>query len=350
MKQDSKLKKILRKVAAVLYKGRHFFLKLLIAVLTLSVSVILIFFLLRLMPGDVVQNYALKLQGQRNISYDEAYRLATQLLNYDPNENIFLAFFNYVGGLFKGNFGTSLYIQDVTTLSLLAQRLPWTLFISSVALLISFGLGTWLGAKMARKRNGVLDTVGTSYIVVSSSVPDYLIGLLLVSIFAYRLNLFPASGNYDAFVSTPGFNLPFIGSVLYHAFLPILAYVISQMGIWMIMMRSSTIGVLGEDYIMAARARGLRPSTISGRYLKRNAMLPLITGVAGSFAALFGGSPLMESIFNYPGIGYTLSDRIVARDWFIVQGILLFTSMVIIIVNLLVDYIYPLLDPRVKRQ
>lgn len=333
-----------------MYKNRQFFVKLFIALLTLAVSVIIIFFLLRLMPGDVVQTYALKLQGQRNISYEEAYKLATQLLNYDPNENLFVAFFNYAGGLFKGNFGTSLYIQDVTTVSLIADRLPWTLLVSSIALLISFTLGTWLGAKMARKSNGVLDTLGTSYIVVSSSVPDYLVGLLMVFVFAYRLKLFPASGNYDAFVCSPGFNLPFIGSVLYHAFLPIAAYVVSQTGIWMIMMRSSTIGVLGEDYIMAAKARGLKPSTISGRYLKRNAMLPLITGVAGSFAALFGGSPLMESIFNYPGIGYTLSDRIVARDWFVVQGILLFTSIVIIVVNLLVDYIYPLFDPRVKRQ
>ncbi|MGN1040358.1 MAG: ABC transporter permease, partial [Candidatus Fimimonas sp.] len=207
MKKD-KTKKFFHQTAAFLYKHRRLFVKLLIALLTLAVSVILIFFLLRLMPGDVVQTYALKLQGQRNISYEEAYKLATKLLNYDPNENIFVSFFNYVGGLFQGNFGTSLYIQDVTTVSLIADRLPWTLLVSSIALLISFTVGTWLGAKMARKRNGLLDTLGTSYIVVSSSVPDYLVGLLLVFVFAYRLNVFPASGNYDAFVCTPGFNLP----------------------------------------------------------------------------------------------------------------------------------------------
>lgn len=341
---------VFKGTATFLYKYRQVFIKLLIALLTLAVSTIIVFFLLRLMPGDPVREYALTLMGQRNISYEEAYRLATSQLNYDPNENVFAAFFKYAGAIFRGDFGRSIRVAEVSTVSIIAERLPWTLLISSIALLLSFTIGTWLGAKMAKKRSGALDGVGTTYIVVSSSVPDYLIGLLLVSLFAFRLQWFPEMGNYDAFECTPGFNLKFIGSVLYYAFLPITAYTISQTGVWMIMMRSSTVGVLGEDYVTAAKARGLSPGTISGRYLKRNAMLPLITGVAGSFAALFGGSPLMENIFNYPGIGQALSEAINTKDWFIVQGILLFSSIVIILVNLLVDYVYPLFDPRVKRQ
>lgn len=335
-------------VARFFVKHAYFFKKLGIALLTLACSTVIIFFILRLIPGDVVREYALQIASKRGISYDAAYQIAIQLLNYDPEASVFVQFFKYVGGLFRGNLGSSMYVDGVTANLLIKQRLPWTLFITSVALIISFLIGTWMGSFMARKRKGAANVALNTYIVTSGSVPDYLMGLLLVLLLAYTVPIFPAQGNFDINVSTPGFNLTFFIDVIYHAFLPVFAYVLVQTGSWALLMRGSSIGVLGEDYINAARARGLRTGTITRKYLKRNAMLPLITTLAITFAALFGGSTLMESIFNYPGIGLELAARIGQKDYFVVQGIMFFSSAMVIVVNLLTDSIYSLVDPRVR--
>ena len=330
-------------------KYSYFFAKIGVSLLTLSLTTILLFFLLRLIPGDILELYALKLQNQQGITYDRAYELAKQLLNFDPNENVFQAFFRYIGGLFRGELGTSYLETGVSANTLIATRLPWTLFICSVSLIISFFLGLLIGSRVAEKRKGIFAKLTSGYIAVSGSIPDYLLALLLVIIFAYNLNWFPAQNNYDAFSTTPGFNLPFIGSVLYHAFLPILSYSIVQTGTWILQMRGSAIGVLGEDFILAAKARGLKERTIRSKYLQRNALLPLVTMFGVSFGTLFGGSTLMESIFNYPGIGLEISNRIVNKDYMVVQGLIFFSAAMVILVNLVVDLIYPLIDPRVRK-
>ncbi len=347
--QNNGFKKAMKYVGRFFSKYRYFFAKVGISLLTLALATILLFFILRLIPGDIVELYALKLQQQQGISFERAYELAAQLLNFDPNENVFEAFIRYVGGLFRGELGESYLETGVSANSLIATRLPWTLFISSVSLFISFILGTIIGGFVAQRRKGVADKAATSFIAISGSVPDYLIALVLVIVFSYQLGWFPAQNNYDAFSVTPGFNLPFIGSVLYYAFLPILSYTIVQTGNWILHMRGSCIGVLGEDYILAARARGLSESTIRRRYMKKNALLPLITQLGVSFGALFGGAVLMESIFNYPGIGLEISNRIISKDYMVVQGLIFFSAAMVILVNLVVDLIYPLVDPRVRK-
>lgn len=337
-------------VVAFFKKYHYFFEKLGISLLTLTLSTILLFFILRMIPGDIVELYALKLQNQQGITFDRAYELATQLLNYDPNENVFSAFFRYIGGLFQGKLGDSYLEEGVSANTLIATRLPWTLFISSVALFISFFIGIAVGGYIATHRNGVANKVASGYIAITGSIPDYLLALLFVIIFGYTLKWFPTQNNYDAFNTTPGFNFPFIGSVLYHAFLPILSYSVVSIGSWILHMRGSAIGVLGEDYILAARARGLPERTIRSKYVRKNALLPLITMLGISFGALFGGATLMESIFNYPGIGLEISNRIIAKDYLVVQGLIFFSAFMVIIVNLIVDLIYPLIDPRVREK
>ena len=330
-------------------KYSYFFAKIGVSLLTLALTTILLFFLLRLIPGDIIELYALKLQNQQGITYERAYELAKQLLNFDPDENVFQSFFRYVGGLFRGDLGTSYLETGVSANTLIATRLPWTLFISTVALVISFVLGTTIGCYVAANRNAILSKITDGYIALSGSIPDYLLALLLVIVFAYTLNWFPAQNNYDAFTTDPGFNFPFILSVLEHAFLPILSYSLVQTGTWILQMRGSTIGVLGEDYILAARARGLKDSTIRRKYLRRNALLPLVTMFGVSFGTLFGGATLMESIFNYPGIGLEISSRIINKDYMVVQGLIFFSAAMVILVNLVVDIIYPLVDPRVRK-
>ena len=347
--RDGKIKKIFGVIGKFLQKYSYFFGKVGISLITLILSTIALFFLLRMIPGDIVELYALRLQNQQGITFERAYQLAAQLLNYDPNENIFQAFVRYMGGLFRGELGTSYLETGESANSLIATRLPWTLFISSVSLFISFFIGIAVGGFVAQKRKGIANKVASGYIAVSGSVPDYLIALILVIVFAYQLGWFPAQNNYDAFKVTPGFNLPFILNVLYYAFLPILSYTIVQTGNWILHMRGSCIGVLGEDYILAARARGRGEGLIRRKYMKKNALLPLITQFGVSFGALFGGATLMESIFNYPGIGLEISNRIVNRDYMVVQGLIFFSAAMVILVNLVVDLIYPLVDPRVRK-
>lgn len=347
------MKNVIRKISKSVYSfisnNIYYFKKVFIALLTLSSSVILIFLILRLIPGNIVREYAITLAQKRGISYDAAYQMAVSLLHFNPDETIIMQFFRYIEGLFQGNLGQSLYVDTVTANSLIAQRLPWTLLVTSFALIISFILGTSIGTYMARKRKGVVTNSLNSFIVVSSSIPDYLVGLILVLFLAYRLQIFPSQGNYNIFVSTPGFNLTFILDVLYHAALPVLSFVVVQTGSWALLMRGNAIGVLGDDYIKAAQARGVSEKHIQKRYLKRNAMLPLVTSLSLTFGALFGGSTLMETIFNYPGLGMELASRIGIKDYFVVQGLMFFTSAMVIIVNLVTDLIYPLIDPRVKR-
>ena len=140
-------------------KYSYFFAKIGVSLLTLALTTILLFFLLRLIPGDIIELYALKLQNQQGITYERAYELAKQLLNFDPDENVFQSFFRYVGGLFRGDLGTSYLETGVSANTLIATRLPWTLFISTVALVISFVLGPTIGCYVAEKRNGILSKI-----------------------------------------------------------------------------------------------------------------------------------------------------------------------------------------------
>jgi peptide/nickel transport system permease protein len=330
------------------FQFRFFFLKLGISLLTLAAVVILSFILIVNMPGTVIDSFAMELSIQRRISLDQAMILAKQMLNYDPDASLFSRFSVYIQQLAQGNLGISVKNNAKSVNVILVELLPRTLFISSLSLAISFVFGTFLGSRATWKRNSIGAKMLDGYVVVSNTIPDYIVALILITIFAFRLGWFPNQGAYDAMI-IPGFNLPFILSVLFYASLPVAAYVFSQLSFWTMQMQGSAMGVLGEDFINAARARGIPKRIIVRKYLKRNAMLPLVTQLAISFGVMFGGAPLMESIFNYPGIGQAFSQAIVQRDYYVVQGILLFVSVIVIGVNLIADTIYSQIDPRVRR-
>lgn len=340
----------LKRVRMFFSKHQYILSKIGMSLVTLLLAMAILFFLLRMIPGDLVQLYAQGLQAERGITYEQAHDLAVQMLHYDPDESIFRSFIRYFSGLARGDLGRSITQTNISANLLIAKRLPWTLFLSSCALFISFFLGTFIGGFVAERRKGIVSKLVSAYIALSGSIPDYLIALLLVIVFAYRLKWLPAQNNYDVFTVTPGFNLPFILDVLEHGCLPIMASVLAHTGGWIMQMRGSCIGVLGEDYILAARARGLSPRTIRKRYMKRNAMLPLVTTLGMSFGGLFGGAVLMESIFNYPGIGLEISSRILSKDFMVVQGLIFFAAFMVIMINLIVDLIYPWFDPRVRRE
>lgn len=336
-------------VYKLMHKYRFLWRRIGIAILTLILAVFLIFFLLRFIPGSSVDLFAKTLADQRGITIEEARELAVTILGYDPEANVFVQFFGYISNLFKGNLGQSLYDPNLTVNKVIGKTLPWTLFLSIVSLAISFFIGIIMGSKMAWSKNKIANSARMTYVISSSSIPDFIFGLLMLTLFASIWPIFPSSGAYDINFSTPGFNFKFIIDCLYHAALPIFSYVFIQTSAWALTMRGNCISVLGDDYIFAAKARGIPNNIIANKYLRKNAMLPLITSLALTFAATFGGSPLMENIFNYPGIGQQFSIYIGQREYFMILGILLFESAIIILANLITDSLYAIIDPRIRK-
>jgi peptide/nickel transport system permease protein len=185
--------------------------------------------------------------------------------------------------------------------------------------------------------------------VFTQSIPDFLIALLLLIVFAVRLRLFPLRGAYSAEV-IPGFNISFFLNALYHAVLPVAAYTIYTVGGWALSMKAAATTVLTEDYINTARAKGLKEGRILIKYLGRNAIMPLIPGLAVSFGSMLSGAMFIEHIFCYPGVGHFFGVSIGNRDFILMQGLLLLTTMSIVIANFMADVFYSLIDPRVKLQ
>ena len=328
----------------------HYILKRLgIAVLTIAVSSILSFVLLRCMPGDIFQNQARERARALNIPLDEAYRQIVLQYNYDPSEPMLKQAARYYGGILHGNLGVSMYNPGRTVNDYVAYALPWTLFIVCIALALSFFLGIGLGGVMAWRRKGWLSSFIMLFCTITSSIPVFVFAFLLMVFFVFQLGWFPMSGAYDIMVD-PGFNLPFFLSACYHAVLPIFTFVLVSMGSWALQMKASGIAVMGEDFIFAARARGIPESVIRTRYVMRNAMLPIVTSVAIVFSGMIGNGAFVESVYIYPGMGKILAEASGRRDFSVMQGVLLIISVTTILANFIVELFYSKLDPRIKRE
>jgi len=323
---------------------------LLQALLTVWAVVTFTFFLVRLMPGNPIDVYVAFLMNQSNVTYDEALQQAASQFSFDPEASVFQQYLSYLGDLLRGDLGQSITSTGTQVVDQIARYLPWTLFCVGLGLLISFALGMVFGMIIAYTRNSLLDTVVSFFAAVLGAVPDYIWGLLILVIFGVQLgwfNIGQLRGTYDPGL-TPGFTPAFIWSVLEHAFLPVLVYVIGTLGSWTLNMRSSTISVLGEDYVNVARARGLPPGRVASSYVGRNAALPLFTLLAVNIGLVIGGSVIIEELFVYKGIGSFLFFSISQRDYTSMQGVFLVIAISVVVANILADLLYSRLDPRVR--
>lgn len=322
--------------------------KLATCILTMIVSLLLIFFVIQSMPGDPVKTLAQDYIRTGQMTYDQAYNKAKLALNYDPDEPVLNRFVTYVKGIATGNLGQSMsFKESVSTIVL--EALPWTLLVCSISLFLSFSVGVILGIYVAWKRSKVLDGVLTGYQAILGSIPDYIVAYLLVLLFSLILGLFPSKGAYSSTV-TPGFNFEFIISVLKHAALPILAYFLTTLAGWIMGMKANCLSVLGEDYINYAKARGISNKRIIFSYLGRNAMLPMVTSVAISFGMMFGGSPLIENLFVYPGVGYYLTTAISRRDYPLMQGMFLMIIVMVLLSGVFAEFLNTRLNPRLREK
>ena len=308
------------------------------------------FFLIRLMPGNPLDIKIDQLQRQQNISYDDARSRAASLFGFDPDKPVGEQYVDYIGKMLHGDLGLSITSPGVKVTDQIIQYLPWTLFSVGLGLLISFTLGVGLGLAMAYWRGGILDNTVTVISSILYGIPDYIIPLLLIIVVGIQWGWFSPGamrGGVDPSIK-PAFTLEYIGSILKFALLPILTYVLSSVGGWILSMKSSTLSTLGEDYINVAKARGLSERRILTGYVGRNALLPLVTRLAISIGFVVGGSVIVEELFQYPGIGRNLLRAINARDYTTMQGMFLVITIAVVVSNVLADLLFGVLDPRVR--
>jgi peptide/nickel transport system permease protein len=287
---------------------------------------------------------------QYGYSYDEAKNQAQSLFAIDADKPLPAQYFDYLNNLLHGNLGMSITSPGTTVWQIINSRIWWTIFSVGTALLLSFGIGVLLGMIMAYRRNTWIEGLLSGFASVTHSIPNYLLAILIIITFGVRLGWIPFSDMRGAI--SPGqeveFSLAFARDALYHASLPILIYVLTSIGGWMLLMKSSTISALEEDFVTAARARGVPEWRVLFFYVGRNAILPLFTQLTISIGFVVGGSLLVEPIFKYEGIGERLYAAISKRDYTVLQGIFLMITISVVIANLLADLFYSRLDPRIR--
>jgi peptide/nickel transport system permease protein len=248
--------------------------------------------------------------------------------------------------LLHGDLGISISSGMAPVSEVIGAALPWTLVLVGTATIISFVVGTILGAVVGWRRGGRLDLL-VPVTTFLGAVPYFWLGLIFIAVFSSLLGWFPAGHAYELGV-TPGWNLEFIGQVISHAALPAITIVIASVGGWVLGMRNMMLTVLDEDYITVAQAKGMPNRRVLWRYAARNAVLPQIQSFALALGFIVGGTLVMEMVFSYPGIGLLLLNATNAKDYALMQGIFLVLVLTVLVANILADIAYAILDPRVR--
>ncbi|RIK44150.1 MAG: ABC transporter permease [Chloroflexi bacterium] len=317
-------------------------------VLIVFIAVTINFILPRLIPGDPIETaLATKIAVSGNLSVDvqkvaEAYRA-----KFGLDQPLWKQYLNYWGELFRLELGVSLVNFPQTVISQIRSALPWTLGLMTVATLIAFGLGSVVGALLAWPGTPRIFHFLVSPLMLLSTIPFFLLGIILLWLFAVEWRLFPAGGGFSP-TRIPGFDLGTVLDMIAHSILPALALVLGGVGAWALGMRAMMVSVLGEDYVTFAEAKGLPPRRIFLWYGMRNALLPQVTQLALALGAVLGGTVLVEAMFSYPGIGTLLFAAIAGKDYFVIQGIVLMLILALAGALFVIDLVYPLLDPRIR--
>lgn len=305
--------------------------RILAAVPVMAVVALFVFLLLRLTPGDPAAIIAGDMATPEQLE-----RIRTSL---GLNEPIPMQFATWIGQLLTGNLGTSLISQTPVT-TLIGQRLEPTISLALLAITLSVLIAVPLGVIAAWRHGGWLDHFVMSASVLGFSLPVFLIGYILIKFFAIDLKLLPVQGFRSVFTGL----WPF----LERAILPALTVSTIYIALIARMTRASMLDVLGEDYVRTARAKGLTETIVLFRHALRNAAIPILTVIGTGFALLISGVVVTESVFNIPGLGRLTVDAILARDYPVIQGLILLTSGIYVMVNLLIDLSYAILDPRIR--
>ena len=262
---------------------------------------------------------------------------------------LYVQYLNFLGNIFTLDLGYSLTNYPARVGQMIGNAMPWTIGLMVVSVLMAFTFGSLLGAMSAWPGAPKFMRNMAVPLMTLSAIPPYLLGLIMLYILGLQLDLFPLSGGYSPGLLADN-SLDFYLDVLHHSVLPALAIVLQGVGFWALGMRGMMVTTSGEDYITLAEANGLRQRTIFLRYGLRNALLPQLTGLGLSLANVVAGQVIVEVIFAYPGIGTVLFQAIQASDYTVINGVVIILIVSIGLVTMLMDFLYPLLDPRISHR
>lgn len=323
--------------------------RLLTYFLTIFGSFTVAFMFFRMIPGNPLGALVNTMRQQYSYSIPDADKMIAeyeQILGL--NGNWLEQYARYLGNVvLRFDLGPSLIAFPTHAQVLIFQALPWTIGLLGISVILAWIIGLVLGGLVGWRRDFPGSEMITTLAIGFSQIPQYFVALLLIFLFAYTLLWFPARGAYPA-TMVPSLSLPFLMGLLRHSFLPALSIVVVSVSGWLISTRSLMISILGEDYLLFADAKGLRPGYIFSRYALRNALLPQLTGLAISLGFVMNGAFLVEYIFTYPGIGTLFINAIGILDYNTVQGIVLISIVAVLTANLLLDLLLPLVDPRIR--
>jgi peptide/nickel transport system permease protein len=313
---------------------------------TIWLGATVIFIIPRLAPGDPVAAMVSRLSNQAGHIENSTAMIESWRARFGLDGPWYVQYFSYLRSVMTFDLGFSLASFPSRVDDLVVQALPWTLGLLLIATLISFILGNLVGALLAWRRTPTLVRNLLPLTLTFTSIPFFMLGILLIYLFAFGLRWFPPSGAYDNSIER-SFNWEFIKTVVYHGTLPALSIIVTTMGFWALGMRGMMITNDGEDYMVLAEAKGLPSRRVFWNYGVRNSILPQVTALALSLGAIAGGSTLVESIFAYPGMGYLLYLGLVTTDYTLIQGIVFILIVGTATAVLILDMLYPLIDPRI---
>jgi len=305
--------------------------RLLAVVPVLGIVAVFVFLMLRLTPGDP----AAVIAGD-NATGDQVEAIRAKL---GLDEPILTQFFLWIGKVLQGDFGESYFFKK-TVAELIVQRIEPTLALSTCAIIIAVSVAVPMGVIAAYKHGSLIDRVVMSFAVFGFSVPVFVIGYLLIYIFAIELQLLPVQG-YRRFGED-------IGLFLRHMILPSVTVSVIYIALIARITRTSILEVMNEDYIRTARAKGLRDVVVLMRHALRNAAVPILTVIGLGVAVLIGGAVVTESVYGLPGLGRLTVEAVLSRDYPTLQAVILLFSSIYVFINLAIDIGYTLLDPRIR--
>jgi len=321
---------------------RYLISKVLQAILTLAFVLVFNFFLFRILPGNPAQN----LQRNPRIPISAVRQLER---DFGLDKSLPQQFAIYVRETFRGNLGISYTFREPVRNAI--SRAIWpTVLLVGTSTIASTIIGLLIGIYGGWRRGSAFDLGSLGFSLVTYAMPEFWLGLLLLVMFAGGAGIFPSifpSGNITT-PNGPTSGVPYIADVLNHMFLPFVTLTIAFLGEYALIMRSALLDVMGEDYILTARAKGLRDNLVLRRHAVPNAMLPVITLVVLNLGFVVSGAITIETVFSWPGLGLLSFQALKGPDFPLLQGLFLLFSAAIIVANLVADLTYGYLDPRVR--
>lgn len=294
---------------------------------------IVVFCFVQALPGDIIDSLA-----DQESSVDPEVRAALEK-EFGLDKPIYVQYAYWLGGILQGEFGNSLVTRRPVALELL-ERIPATLYLAAVGIAMSLLIAIPLGTIAAVKRNTPVDNGAQVVSLIGISIPEFWFAILCIMLFSLYFNILPSSGYVG-----PGENF---GLSLWYLVIPAVAIGFRQAAYTTRLTRSSMLDEINKDYVNTARSLGLPESKVIYKYTLRNALIPTVTISGLQFANLLGGTVVLETIFSWPGIGLTIYQAIQLRDYPVIQAGILFLGFKVVLINLLVDLLYRVLNPRVE--